>query len=152
MYEGMLAETVNIKGHHGDMIESYLARPLGGGPYPGVVVIHHLPGWDEATKEIVRKFAYHGYVTISPHLHHREGPASNEELYEAIRAAGGVPDDRCIGDVDGAIAYLESLPYYSGKVGVIGYCSGGRLSCRLQYPQNRCRGRLLRRAGGHHTG
>ena len=45
---------------------------LSAGPYPGVVVIHHMPGWDEASKEIVRKFAYHGYVALSPHLHVRE--------------------------------------------------------------------------------
>ena len=30
------------------------------------------------------------------------------------------------GDVQGAIDYLRTLPYVSGKVGVIGYCSGGR--------------------------
>ena len=60
MYEGMLAETVGFKGYNGDPIEGYLARPLGAGPYPGVIVIHHLPGWDEATKEMTRKLAYHG--------------------------------------------------------------------------------------------
>jgi carboxymethylenebutenolidase len=37
-----------------------------------------------------------------------------------------VPDERCIGDIDAAIRYLETQPYYSGKVGVIGFCSGGR--------------------------
>ena len=41
-------------------------------------------------------------------------------------AAGGVPDDRCIGDVQGAVGYLQSLPTHNGKVGVIGFCSGGR--------------------------
>ncbi len=42
------------------------------------------------------------------------------------RAAAGVPDEQCIGDVDGAVQYLRALPYCSGKVGVIGFCSGGR--------------------------
>lgn len=136
MYEGMLAETVGIEGHNGDVIESYLARPLGAGPYPGVLLIHHRPGWDEASKEMVRKFAYHGYVAISPNLHHREGPGSADDMAAAAQAAGGVPDDRCIGDADGAIKYLESLPCYNGKVGVIGFCSGGRqtyiVACNIQ--------------------
>jgi carboxymethylenebutenolidase len=37
-----------------------------------------------------------------------------------------VPDERCIGDIDAAIRYMETQPYYRGKVGVIGFCSGGR--------------------------
>ena len=127
MYQGMLAETVSIQGHNGDDIESYFARPLGAGPYPGVVVIHHMPGWDEASKEIARKFAYHGYAAICPNLHYREAPgSSSDDAAAAVRAAGGVPDARCIGDVDGAARYLRLLPYSNGKVGVIGYCSGGR--------------------------
>jgi carboxymethylenebutenolidase len=126
MYEGMIAENINIRGHNDDLIESYIARPLGTGPYPGVVLIHHMPGWDEGSKEMVRKFAYHNYICISPNLHHREGPGEPLELMNKVREAGGVPDDRCIGDVDGAIKYLESMPNYNGKVGVIGFCSGGR--------------------------
>jgi carboxymethylenebutenolidase len=37
-----------------------------------------------------------------------------------------MPDDRTMGDVQAAIDYLRALPYLNGKVGVIGYCSGGR--------------------------
>lgn len=125
-YEGLLAETVNVRGHNGDEIDAYFARPLGAGPYPGVVVIHHLPGWDEASKEIARKFAYHGYAAIAPNLHFREGKGTPEANSASVRAAGGMPDDRCIGDVEGSIRYLRSLPYVNGKVGVIGFCSGGR--------------------------
>ena len=47
----MLAETVVIRGANGDLINAYLARPLGPGPYPGMVLIHHLPGWDEWYRE-----------------------------------------------------------------------------------------------------
>ncbi len=135
MYEGLLAETVRVRGHGGDQIDAYLARPLGGGPYPGVVLIHHMPGWDEASKEMARKFAYHGYVCIAPNLHYREGPGSHDDVTAAVRAAGGVPDARCVGDVEGSIGYLQSLPYYSGKVGAIGFCSGGRqtymVACKI---------------------
>ena len=136
MYEGILAETVSIQGHERDWISAYLARPLGTGPYPGVLVIHHMPGWDEATKEITRRFAVHGYAAICPNLHHREGPgASPDDAAAAARAAGGVPDERFLGDAAGAVTALRTAPYGSGKVGSIGYCSGGRQSyiaaCRL---------------------
>ena len=127
MYQGMLAETIFHAGHAGDSIQAYLARPLGPGPYPSVIVIHHMPGWDEASKEIARKFAYNGYIAIAPNLHYREAPgAKPDDAAAAVRSQGGVPDERCIGDVDGSATYLRSLPYSNGKVGVIGYCSGGR--------------------------
>src|ERR671928_1835238 len=122
-YEAMSAETVLMRGHEDDLIDAYLARPSGPGPYPGVVVIHHMPGWDEATKEITRKFAHHGYVAVCPNLHHREGPGSPDDLAAAVRAAGGVPDDRCMGDIEGALKYLRALPYHNGKIGIIGFCS-----------------------------
>ena len=125
-YEAQLAETVLIRGHRGDRIDAYLARPLGGGPHPGVVIIHHMPGWDGPNKEIARRFAHHGFVTILPNLHFREGKATPEENSASVRAAGGMPDDRTMGDVQGAIDHLRALPYLNGKVGVIGYCSGGR--------------------------
>src|SRR5262249_24978603 len=41
-YESMLAETVAFRGHKGDVGEAYYARPLCGGPWPGVVLIHHM--------------------------------------------------------------------------------------------------------------
>jgi carboxymethylenebutenolidase len=127
-YEALIAETVLIRGHQGDQIDAYLARPFGAGPYPGVVIIHHMPGWDGPTKEIARRFAHHGYVAISPNLHFREGKATPAENSASIRAAGGMPDDRTMGDVQGAIDHLRTLAYLNGKVGVIGYCSGGRQS------------------------
>jgi dienelactone hydrolase len=46
MYDAVLSETVTITGHEGDPIEAYSARPLKPGPAGGVVVIHHLPGYD----------------------------------------------------------------------------------------------------------
>jgi carboxymethylenebutenolidase len=125
-YEAMFAETILMTGHRGDQIDAYLARPLGVGPYAGVVVIHHMPGWDGPTKEITRRFAHHGYVALCPNLHFREGKATPEENSASVRAAGGMPDDHTMGDVQGAIDYLRTLAYLGGKVGVIGYCSGGR--------------------------
>ena len=125
-YEGMIAETVLINGHNGDQIDAYLARPLGAGPFPSVVLIHHMPGWDEASKEMARKLAYNGFATISPNLHFREGKATPQENSTSIREAGGMPDDRTMGDVAAGMAYLRSLAYTNGKVGLIGFCSGGR--------------------------
>ncbi len=129
MNEALTAETLTIKAHGGDEIEAYAARPLGVDSFGGVVVIHHMPGYDSSTKEITRKFAAHGYAACMPNLYHRDAPgASPDDAAATARAKGGVPDDRLVGDVAGAAEYLRSLPGANGKVGVIGYCSGGRQS------------------------
>ena len=54
MYDAIQAETVTVRGDGGDEIEAYLARPMSPGPHGGVVVLHHMPGYDEQTKEIAR--------------------------------------------------------------------------------------------------
>ena len=126
MYEGMLAETISVGGHGGDTINAYFARPLGAGPFPGVVLIHHMPGWDEWYREATRSFAHHGYAAISPNLYYRAGHGTPEDVAAKVRGDGGVSDDEVVGDVEGAMRYLKSLPSSNGKAGVFGTCSGGR--------------------------
>lgn len=125
-YEGLLAETVTFAGHNGDLINAYLARPLGPGPFPAMVLAHHMPGWDEWYRETAHKFAYHGFVTISPNLYFRSGHGTPENVAAKVRSEGGIPDDQAVGDLAGAMRYVRSLPYASGKVGSFGTCSGGR--------------------------
>lgn len=129
MFDALLAETIRITGHGGDEIEAYSARALDEAPRGGVVVIHHMPGYDPQTKEIARNFAYHGYNAVVPNLYWREAPgASPDDAAATARANGGVPDERLVGDVAGAVEYLKGLSNSNGKVATIGYCSGGRQS------------------------
>jgi carboxymethylenebutenolidase len=125
----MRAETVQITGHGGEAIEAYLSTPIGLASFGGVVVIHHLPGYDDSTKEIVRRFASHGFAALMPNLYSREAPgAAPDDAAALVRSQGGVPDERLVGDVEGAVRVLRELDGANGKVGVIGYCSGGRQS------------------------
>jgi carboxymethylenebutenolidase len=127
--DSLSAETIRIIGHNGDQIEAYVARPSGEVKRGGVVVIHHMPGYDRGTKEIVRRFAELGYDAICPNLYWRDAPGADpDDAAATARAQGGVPDERLVGDVGGAAEYLRSLPTSNQKVGVIGYCSGGRQS------------------------
>jgi carboxymethylenebutenolidase len=129
MSDSMKSETIRITGHEGHEVEAYLAQPTTDSRRGGVVVIHHMPGYDRGTKEIVRRFAEMGYDTIMPNLYWREAPGADpDDAAAAARAQGGVPDERLVADVGGAAEYLRSLPTSNGKVAVIGYCSGGRQS------------------------
>jgi carboxymethylenebutenolidase len=132
MSDTLSARTVTIEGADGDQTEAYLARPEGeddAASRGGVVVIHHMPGYDRATKEMVRRFAELGYDALCPNLYFREAPGSApDDAAATVRAQGGVPDERLVGDVAGAAAYLRALDTSNGKVAVIGHCSGGRQS------------------------
>jgi len=126
MYEGLLAETVVMMGANDDWINAYFARPLGAGPFPAMVLAHHMPGWDEWYREITVKFAQHGYATITPNLYFRAGHGTPEDVAAKVRGEGGVPDQQVIGDLAGARQYIRQQSYSNGKVGVFGTCSGGR--------------------------
>ena len=126
MYEGVLAETITMGGANGDVINAYFARPLGRGPFPALVLAHHMPGWDEWYREVTFRFAHHGYATISPNLYYRAGHGTPEDVAAKVRADGGVPDEQAVGDLAGALRLLRGLPYVNGKVGIFGTCSGGR--------------------------
>ena len=127
-YEGMIAETVRVRGTENEVIDAYAARPLGAGPFPGVLVVHHMPGWDEWTREVVRKIAHHGFNVVSPDLHFRQGPGTAQEKSARVREMGGQIDAVVLGDLAGGEAYLRNLPTSNGKVGLIGFCSGGRVA------------------------
>ncbi|MEX1020409.1 MAG: dienelactone hydrolase family protein [Litorilinea sp.] len=135
MYEGMLAETTLFPGDGETLINAYYARPLGAGPFPAVILIHHIPGWDEWYREATRKFAHHGYLALSPNFYFRAGHGTPEDVSAQVRADKGLPDDQVMGDVAGALGYLRALPYHNGKTAVFGTCSGGRhaylAACRL---------------------
>ena len=135
MYEGVLAEVISMPSANGDWINAYFARPLGQGPFPAMVLAHHMPGWDEWYREATYRFANHGYVTITPNLYFRAGHGTPEDVAAKVRADGGIPDDQAVSDLAGAMKFLRALPYVNGKVGIFGTCSGGRhaylAACRV---------------------
>ena len=127
-YQGMIAEIVSINGHNGDRISAYVAPPTGAGPFPGVVLIHHNPGWDEFYCEMTRKFAHHGYAAISHNLFERAGEGKSDDVAAKVRAEGGIPDAQAMGDTEGATKWLRAQPWTGPIVGCIGSGSGGRLA------------------------
>lgn len=123
---GIVAGITRIPGGNGDSIHAYVARPDGAGPYPGVVLVHHLPGWDEFYQEFARRFANHGFIAVAPDLYCRDGHGTPEDVAAKVRAEGGVADARVIADCEAAMQHLKAMPMSNGKVGITGTCSGGR--------------------------
>ena len=123
--DGMTASVITYASG-GDRIHAYVARPDGPGPFPGIVLLHHMPGWDEIYREFTRRFAQHGYNAMCPDLYCRDGHGPPGDVAAKVRADGGVPDRRVVDDGAAAAQWLRALPTSNGKVGIIGTCSGGR--------------------------
>ena len=134
-YRNIICDVVPFTGHNGETGEAYYTRPAGPGPFPGVVLIHHIPGWNEFCIEAARKLAHHGFATICNNLYFRMGDGDPDDIGARARAEGGVSDEQMLGDVAGAMAFLRAQSNANGKVGIIGFCSGGRQTylsaCRL---------------------
>lgn len=135
-YEGMIAETVTVPGVHGEEIPAYFTRPLRRDFYPGIILVPHMPGWDELNREVARRFSQHGYAVLCPDIFRRFGTGLPADVAAKAKAAGGVSDDEVISDCESAMHFLNTKPYSNGKVGIIGMCSGGRhaflAGCRVK--------------------
>ncbi|MBI2864041.1 MAG: dienelactone hydrolase family protein [Chloroflexi bacterium] len=129
-YEAMLAETVRFVSQAPtgrlDIVDGYLARPLGPGPYPGVIVIHEAFGLLDHTKSLARRFAARGYVTIAPDLFSRGAAPDPSRLPDVMDKMRGLLDAQAVADLEGAVVALRAVANCSGKIGCIGHCSGGR--------------------------
>jgi carboxymethylenebutenolidase len=123
---GITAEITPYPGGNGDEINAYVARPTSEDKRGGIVLVHHLPGWDEFYQEFAERLARHGYDVICPDLYARFGQGTPDDVAAKVRNAGGVLDDSVVEDGRAALAWLKALPTNNGKVGVIGTCSGGR--------------------------
>jgi carboxymethylenebutenolidase len=137
-YSSLLAETIRYPSSDGTQVDAYCARPLGVGPFPSVILLHHSPGLDEETQDVIRRLAARGYITVAPYLYSREmRDADQPDAAASIRASGGLPDARMLDDVEGALSWAHSLPFASPRAAVLGFCSGGRqaylAACRLAF-------------------
>ena len=136
-YEGMIAETVNLKTADGRIFNAYYSRPLGAGPYPSILLIPHMPGWDEFCRETARRFTQHKYAVICPNIYAKYGKGTPIEVVGRMREEGIRADDNDVMDeCESSIDFLRQQVTSNGKVGVIGMCSGGRhtfmAACRLE--------------------
>jgi carboxymethylenebutenolidase len=123
---GISSEVITYQGGNGDQIHAYVARPVTEGPRPGIVAVHHMPGWDEFYREFSDRLARHGYTVICPDLYCRYGHGTPDDITAKVRAEGGVPDATVVADLAAAREWLLAQPDSNGKVGIIGTCSGGR--------------------------
>ncbi|HUN44126.1 MAG TPA: dienelactone hydrolase family protein [Acetobacteraceae bacterium] len=130
---GAVTDPTRVKGEEirftsgSDSIPGYLARPSQPGSYSGVVVIHEAFGLVEHIRDVARRFANIGYNAIAPDLYSRAGgPSDPSDINTVFPVMFGLPDKQAVQDLEAAATHLRGLAGATGKVGAIGFCSGGR--------------------------
>ena len=127
---GLYAEDLTYAGAGGTEINAYLARPAAASePLAGVIVIHEAGGLGDHIRDVTRRFANLGYVALGVDLYTREGgPPPAGDLQALMARLFAMPDERVLGDLEGAADLLRARADCSGRLGCIGFCMGGRLA------------------------
>ncbi len=127
--EGLEAGEVGIRS--GDtLVPAYRAQPKGKTHLPVIIVVHEIFGVHEHIADVCRRFAKAGYLAIAPDLYTRQGDAaaypSMQQLNDQL--VSKVPDNQVIDDLDATFAWAGEHGGDLNRVGVNGFCWGGRIA------------------------
>jgi carboxymethylenebutenolidase len=109
----------------GGGVDAYLSHPTAPGPWPAVIIAYEWWGLEDHFRDLSRQLAREGMVVLVPDLYHGKVTA---DPAEAAKLKTSLDIDRAVEEIIGAAPYLRSLPFVSGKVGVMGFCMGGGLA------------------------
>lgn len=127
--DGLEAGEVSVRS--GDtIVPAYRAQPKGKTHLPVIIVVHEIFGVHEHIADVCRRFAKQGYLAIAPNLYERQGDPmvykSMQQLNEQL--VSKVPDEQVLGDLDAAVAWAGEHGGDLNRVGVNGFCWGGRIA------------------------
>ncbi|MGC8489349.1 MAG: dienelactone hydrolase family protein [Clostridia bacterium] len=155
---GAVTDPARIRGEDisylsgGTSIRAYLARPTEGGRHPGILVIHEAFGLNDHIRDIANRFAQRGYIALAPDLYTRHGAPDPQVPNSIMATMFGLSDPEAVQDMEAGAARIRSEAGSNGRVGVMGFCSGGRHTLLLAFSSPvvdaavSCWGGFIRRA------
>jgi carboxymethylenebutenolidase len=125
---GLTAGEVSIM-VNGQKVPAYRAQPEGKTGLPVILVLSEIFGVHEHIADVARRFAKQGYLAIAPDLFVRQGnPAAYPTIAELNKEIiSKVPDAQVMGDLDAWVAWAADNGGNPDKIGVNGFCWGGRI-------------------------
>jgi carboxymethylenebutenolidase len=112
--------------------DAYIARPQGA-PYAAIVVIQEIFGVNAGIRRKCDRLAEDGYLALAPDLFWRLEPGVEldpdipEQFQQALGLMGSFDQDLGVRDIEATIKYARNSEGCT-KIGVVGYCLGGRLA------------------------
>ena len=128
-----MSETVRISTLEGDgTFTAHCARP-DGTPRAAIVVIQEIFGVNAGIRRKCDRLAAEGYLALAPDLFWRIEPGVEldpdieAEFQQALELMGRFDQDQGVADIEATIRFARHT-LGAEKVGVVGYCFGGRLA------------------------
>ena len=112
-------------------MDTFLAKPEGAGPFPGVIVIHEIFGLNDNIREIARQFAEQGYAALGVDLF-----SNRNRMVCMMQIVHGMLirplNNSMLADLKSAIAVLQKQPNVDvNRIGAVGFCMGGAYALQL---------------------
>jgi carboxymethylenebutenolidase len=124
--EGLAAGDVKIPVADGEM-SGYRAAPAGVAHPPVVIVAMEIFGLHEYIKDVTRRLAKLGAFAVAPDYYFRKGDlAKITDMSQLLPLVNGKPDAELLSDLDSTVAWAKSQGADTGRLGIIGFCRGGR--------------------------
>ena len=127
--EGLRTGTASVA-VDGFEVPLYFAAPSAGSSLPVVLVVHEIFGVHEHIADVCRRLARAGYLAVAPELFARHGDPSRYTdmgrlMGEVVSKAG---DAQVLADLDGVSRWAAAHGGDAGRVGITGFCWGGRIT------------------------
>jgi carboxymethylenebutenolidase len=124
---GLTVGDAKIKVADGDM-PGYFARPKDVDNAPVVLVAMEIFGLHEYIKDVTRRLAKLGAFAVAPDYYFRKGVdlTGINDMPQLLPIVNSKPDAELLSDLDSTVAWAKSQGGNTGRLGVIGFCRGGR--------------------------
>jgi len=125
--DGLDTGDIRIKVADGDM-PGYFARPKGVANPPVVLVAMEIFGLHEYIKDVTRRLAKLGALAVAPDYYFRTGVDLTKitDIPQLLPIVNAKPDAQLLSDLDSAVAWAKSAGGNTDRLGIIGFCRGGR--------------------------
>lgn len=117
-----MSSLITFTGHDGTQVQGELALPHGEGKLPGLVLVQEWWGLNDHIRDLAKRFAAEGFVTLAPDLYHGKVAKDSNE---AMGLMQGLDGKQALADITTATHHLLAHPRVNGKVGITGFCMGG---------------------------
>lgn len=124
--DGLTAGDIKIPVADGKM-PGYRAAPASVAHPPVVIVAMEIFGLHEYIKDVTRRLAKLGAFAVAPDYYFRKGDISKiTDMSQLLPLVNSKPDAELLSDLDSTVAWAKSQGADTGRLGIIGFCRGGR--------------------------